>query len=252
MYRFSLMGASAAGQIQGSRSVYDLYDFFSMVLPGATLLLGLLPFAPSSISPSSVGMLFILVAIGYVVGRALHSAAESIDNLTGAPSHRDVFIRELSEQEPDILSPETVDAFYDAATSRFDSVAWEDNRTDANDHDLELLYVFTRSYLHIDGQGRSRTFQAVFAFYRSINLVVYFLGGAFILYGIIDSTGALEAFGAYVSHLETLGLPPLVMFLTGEIAIGITGMTFHDAKSDYRRYYIQYMISDFLIQDKNP
>lgn len=228
-------------------TTFDLYDFFSMLLPGGTLILGLLPFAPRSVQTEPFGAVVVFFIGSYVLGRGLHSAAESVDKLSNTPSHRTLFKSELQSSSPDLISESTVDAFYDAAIDHIQVPNYPADRTSATDEMLDVLYVHTRSYIHMDGTGRSRTFQAVFAFYRSADLVIMILVAVYFFYGVGGYLHLFSNMGDYSSFVGSLGLPPSMFLIFSEILLGATALTFHDAKGDYREYFIQYLFIDFLI-----
>lgn len=51
--------------------------------------------------------------------------------------------------------------------------------------ELGILYPLVRGYIHIDGRGRSRTFQAIHAFFRSGELGVIVLGSIYVAYAFL-------------------------------------------------------------------
>jgi len=228
-------------------STFDLYDFFSMLLPGAALLLGLMPFIPQSLPMGTFETLFVLLAGGYILGRGIHSAAESVDGIRGTDSHRDVFGKLMRDESSSDISQETVGAYYEAAREQFDHIDWPRDRQDLSTEQVTMLYVHTRALIHRDGNGRSRTFQAIYAFYRSITLVVVTLIGFYVLYAFGESFSYWDTIFTFETYVGVLDLPPLSFLLVSEIVLALTVITFHDAKYDYREYFIQYLFADFLI-----
>ena len=237
--------SSTSDVIQAASSPFDLYDFFSMLLPGATLLIGLLPFLPQKFPIGAIGSALILLIGGYVVGRALHSAAESLDRIFSEPSHRDVFVSALQSNSPEILNSETRDAFYDRATEEFD-IGLADDRTKASNDALSALYVHVRAILYRGNRTRSQTFQAVFAFYRSIHLATQIIVVCYAAYGIGKVMDLFGGIGSFTTYIGSLGLPPNLFLLGSEIVLGLSLLTFKDAKGDYREYFIQYLFVDYL------
>lgn len=237
--------SSTGDAIQAASSPFDLYDFFSMLLPGATLLIGLLPFLPQKFPVDAIGSAFILLIGGYVVGRALHSAAESLDRILNEPSHRDVFVSALQSNSPDILNAETRDSFYIKAVTEFD-IGLPNDRTGASDDDLSALYVHVRSLLYRGSRARSQTFQAVFAFYRSIHLATQIIVVCYAAYGIGKLMNLFGSIGSFTTYIGSLGLPPNLFLLGSEVVLGLSLLTFKDAKGDYREYFIQYLFVDYL------
>lgn len=261
---------------------FDLYDFFSILLPGTALIFGLYPFLPMGFSVDSIAALVPFLVGGFIVGRAVHSTAVSFQRLLGRLSHREAFERELAE--PTHLATETVDEFYEYCRDVFDTVAlpadresaFEDGggseevealgpkgiRTEAvsflrNSYEQEpvtfgeTLYVLVRAYVHIDGTGRSRTFQAVHAFYRSTEvvsaiLVVIYLGYA-VKKLLSESVVDIPALLPYTTIVDHLGFEPEVIALGAILLAALSWKTFSTAKRTYRRYYLQYLVMDFLL-----
>jgi len=236
--------SSPGDAIQTASSPLDLYDFFSMLLPGATLLIALLPFLPKQLPIGTIGSALILLIGGYVVGRGLHSAAESLDRIFDEPSHRDVFVSALQSNSPEILNSETRDAFYDKATDEFE-IGLADNRKKASDDALSALYVHVRALLYRGERTRSQTFQAVFAFYRSIHLATQITVICYATYGIGEFMNLYDSL-SFTTYIGTLGLPPNLFLLGSEVVLGLSLLTFKDAKGDYREYFIQYLFADYL------
>lgn len=68
---------------------FDLYDFFSILLPGTALIFGLYPFLPMGFAVNSFAALVPFLVGGFIVGRAVHSVAVSFQWLLGRVSHRE-------------------------------------------------------------------------------------------------------------------------------------------------------------------
>lgn len=230
---------------------FDLYDFFSVLLPGVSFLLGVFPFFPNSSPISSLGAIVPVVVGGFVIGRAIHAAAVRIDDFFEHTSHRERFRNEL--QDPSVLPTSTVDHFYDECKAEFKDTGLPQGRgeLDGDDHKRtgESLYGLVRSYIHIDARGRSRTFQAVYAFYRSMWLTsvlvyVFYLGySVFTLFEVRIVT--------YVSFIGVIGISANVVFLTSTTVLLGSFLTFRYAKTAYQIHFIQYLISDFIVLRRN-
>ena len=106
-----------------------------------------------------------------------------------AIDHRGAFFAELKgEGELDNGVVQRFQREYDDTFSEIDreggnSESETEGTVYSNSEDRELNYIYesARSYIHLDGRGRSRTFQAVFAFHRSTWLTMIVLG---FLYGV--------------------------------------------------------------------
>lgn len=235
--------------LSGNTRRIDLYDFFSVLLPGVALLLGVVPFLPRNTDLGAVGTLLPLLVGGFVFGRAVHTLAVLIeDYYEAAPTHREKFIQEL--RNPEDLSEATVGAFYEECVNSMgilndEESHWKQDNVD--EQKLEDLYGLVRSYVHIDSRGRSRTFQAVYSFYRSMWIVSVIIASIYFLYGILKAIGATEGLITFTSFFGTLGLEPGIIVLGSQVVALVSYELFSNARSDYQKHFIRYLIADFLI-----
>ena len=231
---------------------FDLYDFFSVFIPGAATILGLFPLAPQNIPVPAGAVVGIVVIGGFVVGRGVHATALWLEEQAGATTHRQCFIEEL--QNPSRVSADLATEFYGGSLKAFDVKGLPAHRTDldqSHEEQLRSLYTRARSYLHIDARGRSRTFQAVLDFYRSIWVSSAIVAGVYMLYALLLLLGAfapgVAGVAQYQSYLGTLDLPPGIIFYGAVFVIGGAYGTFERVRSDYRQFYIEYLFSDFVV-----
>jgi len=232
--------------IQRSVRRFDLYDFFSVFLPGATLLIGLFPFLPSGVT-LGVGVAGIVVVLGFVVGRAVHGTATTFDEFWDNDDHRDVFLQQISD--PTVLSAEVMDRFFDTCCQVYDGLGLCETRResiDAEADELEPLYTLVRSYVHMDSRGRSRTFQAVYAFHRSMWFVSLFLAFVYYWYAFLTAFPVSQETVSYQTYISLTGLHPGVVTAGATVVALFSYRVFRDAKHRHQRYYVQYLISDFL------
>ncbi|WP_253737986.1 hypothetical protein [Halohasta salina] len=228
-----------------AQSQLDLYDFFSVLLPGAYFLITLIPVVPTSLPFGTASTAAVLLVGGYVVGRALHTAAESYDKIFNVPSNRETFINAITDEDIDILSDEMIDRFY--GTAKADSgLAMPYDRRTAGDKDLSALYVYVRSQLYQHGNVRSQSFQAIYAFYRSTYLATQLAVGCYLIYAIGQAVGYWSGVGGYSTYIGGLDIQAGTILLSAEVLFVIGMLTLHDAKEDYRKYYIEYLIVDYL------
>lgn len=230
---------------------FDLYDFFSVFVPGATLIVGLLPFLPDDTDLGSLVTLIPLVLGGYVVGRGLHSAAAKIDDELGG-THRTRFFDQF-EGEPADVTPEARDRFLADVESAYRFTGGRETEPPrADGRDLATLYATARSAVHIDGRGRSRTFQAVYAFHRSMWVLAVVLGLLYLAYATLRVTERASEVVGYRSFVGALGVDPIVLFLLVLVAWSVSFATFRRSKPAFRRYFVQYLIADFLTIRSGP
>lgn len=229
---------------------FDLYDFFSVLLPGVALLLSVVPFLPKDTDLNAIGALLPILVGGFVFGRAVHTLAVGLeDNYQASPTHRERFIQELST--PDILNEETLQAFYDECTETFDFLdeeyPWEQGGDERNKAKLEDLYGIVRSYIHIDSRGRSRTFQAIYSFYRSMWIVSILVAAMYFLYGLLKGSGTMDNIVTFTSFLGSLEIPPGLLVLSSAIVALASYRAFSEARADYQKHFIRYLFADFLV-----
>lgn len=239
--------------LAGSTRRFDLYDFFSVFLPGTTLVLGTLPFLPQQTSLGSVGILLPIVILGFSVGRAVHTAANSIDARFDNDGHRDHFRWEVRKTNEGDMDQGVVDRFYKRSKELFgEDIGLPDDRSDVTEKQADALYALVRSYIHIDSRGRSRTFQAVYSFYRSMWLVSLLLFGVYFGYGLIRMSGISQEMVDYYTYISSLEISAAVFVFGSLMVVTSSYTTFRGAKTTYQRHFIQYLVSDFLVlRDSN-
>lgn len=235
----SAEGASIA------QSHLDLYDLFSVLLPGIYLLITLIPFLPTSLPLGSIGSVAALLVGGYVVGRAIHSVSYAYDETIDIPSNRDTFVNSLKTRNDNILTSDLKDRFYSTAVDDAE-INSADDRVDATDEDLYALYVYSRSQLYQHGSVRSQSFQAIYAFYRSTHFATLVAVFFYLSYGIGGFFDGWSGAGSYSTYIGGLNIEPLIIILASEVIFFISSYALQGAKSDYREYYIEYLIVDYL------
>lgn len=251
---------------EGTRR-FDLYDFFSVLLPGAAFVIGLLPFLPQELPIFTPVMVAFLIIWGFVFGRALHVVGVAVDDFNGltilgkdiytgsvSTGHRDRFIKELLA--PEYVTKHLATQFYAVSRNEFPELELplyrRDLDQDENETDLKMLYGLVRSYIHMDSRGRSRTFQAVLDFYRTMMVTALLLAAIYFSYAIVSgiapfSGTTLGVLVGYQSHLGAISPQPgAIAFVSIIFFIG-PYFAFKKARPPYRGYYIQYLMSDFLI-----
>jgi hypothetical protein len=211
------------------------------------LITGLLPFLPKDTNLGSSGILLSIIAFGFVIGRAIHGSAVIFDNFWDNDSHRDLFIGEL--EDGSLLPESTLDRFYYLCCKTFQDLGLCDDRQDTIDQDdnLEQIYLLVRSYLHMDSRGRSRTFQALFSFYRSMWLVALSLVSVYYAYALINILGLARSMVSYETYVASLGIP-ISIIMGGAITAGtLAYRVFRDGKRRHQRHFVEYLIADFVV-----
>ena len=226
---------------------FDLYDFFSVLLPGIAFILGTFPFLPHNTEVFSPGLIIPLLVGGFVVGRAVHATSLWIEQRAGAASHREVFRSQF--RNPTVVTPELAESFYAACDETFTEMNLPDARGEVVEDQLlvDTLYALVRSYVHMDARGRSRTFQAVYDFYRSMWIISLILTGCYVFYAIGTALGWFENQAGYLSYIGSLDITPGLIVLASIIVMAGSYLTFRRVRQNYREFYVQYLLTDFVV-----
>lgn len=233
---------------EGTRQ-FDLYDFFSIFIPGAAILLAFAPFLPRGTSLPTLGVLGLVLIGGFVVGRVVHATRIWIESAANLTTHRQFFIDEVDN--PTSLDENLVKSFYKISISEFDHTnfpTWDDVNKEDNEGQLNTLYTLTRSAVHIDSRGRSRTFQAIYDFYTSMLIGSSVVASLYIIYSLIQGFNILSTesvgFTPYIATLDIHWLPLVLLTGTAYLIIFFISRQMH---GPYRSYFINYLMSDFII-----
>lgn len=281
----------------------DLYDFFSVLLPGLALTIGLVPFLPNNTDLTSVGAILPILTVGFVAGRGIHSAAVIVESPHDEPkskedareqfrdrydgeneitkgimcvliylpnravstvvgvlshisnnwseniSHREMFFKELSNSTE--ISNEMVSSYLHCCREAFDGINLPESASDIDREQADVLYDLTRSTIHIDSRGRSRTFQAVYAFYRSMWMVSLLLVPPYVAEGLLSITLVQGEIVSYQTIIGSAGIPGPIIIFSAFLLLVPAYYLFERAKSDYRRYYIKYLFADLIVIERD-
>lgn len=152
--------------------------------------------------------------------------------------------------DPNCLSEDLAEKFYNSCIEAFEPDDLPNkwcNLQPKHEDELDALYTLVRSYVHMDARGRSRTFQAVLDFYRSIWVGSFMVAVLYMGYALLSELNALDGIVNYQSYYGTLGLPSVITFYGAVLVIGSAYGAFERVRADYRNYYIQYLFSDFVV-----
>ena len=175
-------------------------------------------------------------------------------------SHRRKFINELDpESEHSITDTNLCSDFYNISKDTFPELSLPSDREDLfgdgnteTDEKLEMLYGNVRSVVHIDGRGRSRSFQAIYSFCRSMWIVSICLFLVYALYSMLSVLNVLGGLASYTSFVGTLNINSIVLASSATITAVGSFKLFKSAKQSYQKHYVQYLFTDFLIlQNEN-
>lgn len=237
---------------------FSLYDFFSVFLPGMALIIGISPFVPYSVSNSIsiTGGLLLLFIGSFVAGQAIHGVAVQINDAI-TESHRQVFNSRLKEErETGLVCPigsedDDVDVslrnLFDSTTKKVYGFNYDRDSLDSEyDVNPDSVYKLVRSYVAMEGRGKSRHLQAIYAFSRSMWLTLLILGLMYIIITLISISNPGSYSSPFVDFInKTPGNPwvrPIGIIVTEFAAM----LIFHTEACRYKKIYIDYLISDFI------
>lgn len=262
--------------IQTTGPRLNLYNFFSVLLPGTTFVLAIVPFFPSGLKIDPLVGFVPLLAGGFVFGQAIHSLAVIWQSQTPNRTHREQFqelllgesiskYEDVDEVKPllDLVGHTILKRFYERSDDRFEGVDLKkfQNRDENAEDELKDLYTLVRGVVHFDGRGRSRTFQAIYAFCRSMWVLSIILWGIYYVYALIRFLNAPSIVASHLSNgsgntfmytpLLTEYIPsPEIVFILSTVFFLSSHKMFRRATDEYKKYFTEYMISDFLLIDE--
>ena len=218
--------------------LFDLYSFFSVFLPGISAVLGLYFLLPAEIDVPIAAVFIPVLVLAFVLGQAIHSGAVFVEDFltryTRIKGHRSHFSNEIDN--PQATNEKIVREFTLACNEVF-----ELNISDGGD--AEDYYPIIQSFIYADSRGRSRTFQAVYALNRSMFLlslgfpVLYFVHRLFYNTEIVTRDPKYSIF--FIDYWDFQGS---ITFL-----LWFTALFFLYGAYRYKRFFMQYLISDFIM-----
>lgn len=224
--------------------LFTIYDFFSVFLPGLATALGLVLLLPEDIEISLIVALLPLLVLSFVFGQALHSTAAFTESVLSRceriNSHRETFASELNS--PDKVGDQAVRQFKEElAIALRDNDLMNDDATE--DDDWSGTYTFIQSYIYSNEVGRSRTFQAIFAFSRSMTVLLSGLPLLYLIHQEIRShTNIIDREPYYFQFFDGFG-----EFIEAFFPLSILGaILFLYSAYSYKKYFAQYLITDFV------
>jgi len=259
--------------INASGPRVNLYNFFSVLLPGTIFVLALVPFFPSGTEIDPLIGIVPLLAGGFVFGQAIHSLAVIWQSRTPRRTHREQFqellkgkpiqkYKDVDSVEPSaqLIGDNLLKRFYQLCSVDFDEVELEgfEQRKNNPEQDLEDLYTLVRGVVHFDGRGRSRTFQAIYAFCRSMWVlsivlwIFYYTYATILFFDIPSIIGNQLNSGSNASIIYTPLLaeyvpsPEMVFILSTTLFLSSHKM-FRSATDEYKEYFTEYLVADYLL-----
>ena len=225
--------------------LFSLYDFFSVFIPGLATLIGFYMLLPRPEHISIVAAVIPVLVLAFVFGQALHSFADFTEDAIGklgiAPRHRTMFAKKISE--PDQPEKRIVAVFKKECESLFSDPSLIDDGDDGpGDEDWEALYTIIQSYINCSEVGRSRKLQAIYAFSRSMAVLLFGLPIVYLVHYYFRTVSIVDRPPKYLKFFPTFG-----DFIEVSLPLCWLGaILFTYSRYTYRQYFIQYLISDFV------
>jgi hypothetical protein len=224
--------------------LFSTYDFFSVFIPGLATVFGFYLLIPQSITFSLVSAIIPILVLSFVFGQGLHSLAAFIESLLNrtqfVDGHRAQF-GEFIKNNPNnpIVKKIKEDCAYLFRDSRY-SIPEEET---VSEDEWKNLYTYVQSRIYVGDMGRSRTFQAIFAFSRSMTV---FLSGLPVLY---FTHHVFRENNLIISRPPKylLYFPSFREFFEAVLPLSWLGaLVFLYSTISYKRHFIQYLVSDFV------
>lgn len=217
----------------------SLYYFYTRLLPGIVLLLGLGVISPREfiLSFSWGSLLLISTILSFVTGQFVHSLAAGLERtVPSIKPHREYAYQLLGDitDSSDLHSTENPNTrhqfFWNAFKNDYEMIL-DDNGLDL---DVEAVYVLVRSRIELDGRGRTLQYQALILFSRNMGTTLLIVGIFLIV-------------GSYLTRVYTPLMPQLSWWqLIGIIAlIWISGIGLLRRNEYYKQLYADYLVMDF-------
>ena len=236
-----------------SNKKIDLYDFYSVLLPGLLFFIFLFPVYPSFVLAISniVVVIGILLVVSYVIGRVLHASAADLREALGGSTYEEKFTEAMNNSEDGRFPRRTIDFFKTVCNRKFPhtEVFWG-GQMEVKEDQLDALYTSIYSYLYFSPRSLSQTFRALFAFNRTMELVSVLLA---IAYGGLLLGTVTNGFGSGIQlYQSVLMASPLnenkrVVLSIGAIIFLVLSILFEVSTRKYIDQHIRYLIIDVLI-----
>lgn len=230
------------------------YDFFGILLPGLASVIFLYMLLPKEVDVGLPSGIIFVAVFGFVFGQALHSTSLFVESLPELSpklrpswSHRKQFEKELNN--PRYTSQETMDRFRTEVAKACPGIEDTDEYTTEQ---AQTVYTFVRSYLHGKDHSRSSGIKAMYAFCRNMLVLLVGLLPVYWVYGNLNGTGGSDIFLTDVAYIDRAGKYALYFenyleFLKAVLPLAVIGgVIFFVGTFIYQRFYVQYVVADFL------
>lgn len=226
--------------------LFSAYDFFSVFVPGLATTFSLYLLIPQNIEVSFTSVLIPTLLLAFIFGQALHAFSAFLHNIGSkydiVKSHREIFAEMI--EDSDDWNGIHINKFKQAIV-QFDGTPEMQNRMYDGlcTQEWETLYTVVQSQVYNYGQGRSISFQAIYAFSRSMSVLLFGLLPLFYVHHYAQEIGLFQRDPLYMEFFPTFHR---LMEAAVPLCI-IGGLLFLISTFSYRRNFVKYLISDFII-----
>lgn len=252
--------------------LFSHYDFFSVFIPGFATVLGIFVLIPVPITDGNIWSNLALallptLVLAFVFGQALHSIADFLERHHEKPllrlnvspysgGFRSEFAERINYSYEEDINDDAGDLGEQIVNERFreacsvllsnELVNYGGEEMTADD--WKEIYPVVQSQIYASEAGRSRTFQSIYAFCRSMFTLSSLLSIAYLIYAVFRA----GYFPSWIISLLGLETDPLqgsliAIYLWWTLPLSAIGViTFGYAAISYKSYFVQYLISDFL------
>lgn len=226
--------------------LFSAYDFFSVFVPGLAATFGLYLLIPRDIEVNLTAALIPTLVFAFVFGQALHAFSDFVHMLLAklglVSSHRERFAAAVAE--PDDQNEVQIDKFKQV-TVRFVGTSEMRHQMEngLSTQQWKALYPMVQSQVYNYGQGRSINFQAIYAFSRSMTVLLFGLPILFRIHHYVQEIGLFQRDPIYMEFFPTYSR---LMEAALPLCI-IGGVLFFISTYNYQRNFVKYLISDFIV-----
>jgi hypothetical protein len=227
--------------------LFSVYDFFSVFIPGLATLLSFYLLLPKPITIGIIAAVIPILVLSFVFGQALHALSalfeSKFSNWTRIMSHRDHFGHKLAN--PDEGEQRVINRFKKECGFMLGDTEIMKQTDELTKDEWKRLYPIIQSHVYQTQSGRSQTFQAIYAFSRSMLIL---LTGLPILYLIH------YFFRTIIPRIDRdpkylLYFPSFWDFIEVAIPLCILGaLLFAYSSYSYKRYFVQYLVADYILE----
>lgn len=228
--------------------LFSVYDFFSVFIPGLATLLGFYLLLPKPITIGIIAAVIPILVLSFVFGQALHALSAFCESLlsdcTGCiMSHRDHFGHKLTNSKEG--EKRVTNKFKKECGFLFSDIDMMNNKRELTENEWKKLYPLIQSHIYQTQSGRSQTFQSIYAFSRSMLVLLIGLPMLYsVHYFFRTAVPVIDRPPKYLLYF-----PSFPDFAEAIIPLCVLGaLLFAYSSYSYKRYFVQYLVTDYIVE----